>query len=94
MARRRIAAETLTTTDKKAERTLMADSGMAGTSVTLVVPPSAVTPNVGTPAPPPPHHLPFSGFDLTTGLVLAALLLAAGALLLITGRRPTPWRTS
>jgi hypothetical protein len=74
----------------------MEDQGSTGggTSVTLVVPPSAVTPSpTSTPgviANHPRPHLPFSGFDLGTALVLATLLLAVGVLLLLKGRRPNP----
>jgi len=38
----------------------------------------------------PRPHLPFTGLDLTTALILTALLLAIGALLLLSGRRPIP----
>jgi hypothetical protein len=75
----------------------MADSGIGGdgTTVTLVVPPSGVVP---TPTPPgapvvvvsPRPHLPFTGLDVSTALILTALLLAIGALLIVSGRKPTP----
>jgi hypothetical protein len=69
----------------------MADSG-GGTPVTLLVPPSAIVPSPpGVPGVvvSPRPHLPFTGFDVTTALVLAALFLALGVLLIATGRRPT-----
>jgi hypothetical protein len=71
----------------------MTSSGSTGggTTVTLVVrppvgPPSTPTVVVTHPRP----HLPFTGFDLATVLVLITLLLAIGAMFLIAGRRPTP----
>jgi hypothetical protein len=67
----------------------MAESGNGGsaTTVTLVVPPGGLgNPGVTTPVPKP--HLPFTGFDFTSAVVLAALLLAVGVLLLVTGHRP------
>lgn len=70
----------------------MADSTTGGgTSVMLVVPPSATVPAPpGSPVVlvPTRPHLPYTGFDVSTVLVLTALLLALGALLLIAGRRP------
>lgn len=71
----------------------MAHNGSSGgTPVTLVVPPTATSPiptaTQGTSAPAPRPHLPFTGFDLGTALLLTALLLAAGFLLLASGRRP------
>lgn len=72
----------------------MAGNGGGGTPVTLVVPPSAVTPSPtstpGVVVTHPRSHLPFTGLDLTTALILTALLLAIGALLLLSGRRSTP----
>lgn len=66
--------------------------GNDGTPVTLVVPPSATTPApTATPSVVVTHprpHLAFTGFDLSTALLLTALLLAAGLLLLVAGRRP------
>lgn len=67
-------------------------SGNDGTTVTLVVPPAATTPApTATPSVVVTHphpHLPFTGFDLGSALLLTALLLAAGLLLLTSGRRP------
>lgn len=57
----------------------MADSG--GTTVQLVVPGSSVPGQT-----PPPSHIPFTGFDLATALVLAVLLLAVGAALQLVPR--------
>ena len=74
----------------------MAGNGNGGgTSVTIVVPPSSVHPNPpATPAVVVTHprpHLPFTGFDVASALLMAALLLALGALLLVRGHhRPTP----
>lgn len=67
----------------------MADSDSGGTPVTLLIQRET------TPVTQPPHnppvthprpHLPFTGFDLTLALVLAALSLALGAVLLLTAR--------
>lgn len=72
----------------------MADSGSSGggTSVTLVIPAAATPSPTGTPVVVvnPRPHLPFTGFELSTALVLIALLLALGVLLVVTGRRPDP----
>ncbi|MCW2599189.1 MAG: hypothetical protein JWM02_1018 [Frankiales bacterium] len=74
----------------------MADSGSTGggTPVTLVVLPTTSAPSpISTPiavVTNPRPHLPFTGFDFTTALVVITLLLAVGVLLLVTGRRPTP----
>lgn len=65
----------------------MADGN--GTTVTVVVPPGAVTPGVVT----PPVHKPdlaFTGFDVVTALLLAAFLLLAGASVLVAARRHAP----
>jgi hypothetical protein len=65
-----------------------------GTPVTLVVRPGQTTPGHTTPPPTTgPHRLPFSGFDLVTALLLAALLLAAGTVL-TSVRRPRRVRAS
>lgn len=73
----------------------MADSTTGGgTPVVLVVPPSTIAPAPpGTPAVvvSPRPNLPFTGFDVSTVLVVTALLLALGALLLIAGRRPASY---
>lgn len=47
-----------------------------GTPVVLVVPPGSTTP-----APPPHHPLPFTGFALVPLLALAAVLIVAGCFL-------------
>jgi hypothetical protein len=64
-----------------------------GTAVTIVVPPHAVSPTTPPGAPvvvvSPRNNLPFTGFDVSTALVLTALLLAIGVVLILTGRRPT-----
>ena len=70
----------------------MTGNDLGGTPVTLVVPAGATVPTVGH-HPPPPSHLAFTGFDATTALALVLLLLVAGVLLVITGRRPVPRRT-
>jgi hypothetical protein len=57
-----------------------------GTPVTLVVSPGHTTPGHTTP-PPPPAHIPFTGFDLVMALAVAAVLLAAG-IVLSAVRRP------
>jgi hypothetical protein len=70
----------------------MADgNGGGGVPVTLLVQQGAATPTVQAPAP-TPHHLSYTGFDLVTALLLAALLVVAGALLLVTGYRPASFR--
>lgn len=73
----------------------MADSTQqgqgTGTPVTLVVPaapPPVTTPVVHRPGTTPGAHVPFTGFDLVPALLLAALLLALGTALVVTGRRP------
>lgn len=70
----------------------MADSGSTtqGTEVTVTVEQQAVVPpTVGVPQTPPDRPpLAFTGFDLVTALVLAALLLALGSLALVLARRP------
>ena len=58
----------------------MADNP-TGTPVTLVVTKGAVPVT-----PPPPHHLPHTGFAMTAALLLAVLLLALGATLTTLGR--------
>jgi hypothetical protein len=58
----------------------MADNP-TGTPVTLVVTKEAVPVT-----PPPPSHLPHTGFELTAALLLAVLLLALGATLTTLGR--------
>lgn len=70
-----------------------------GTPVTLVVQPRTGTP--GTVAPPPPGqhgHVPFTGFELTTAVLLAVLLLVVGAVLVaaswLTPSRLVPSRVS
>jgi hypothetical protein len=70
----------------------MADSGTTsgGTSVTLLVPAGSTVPGTNPPPVAPPSHIPFTGFDLSTALVLAVLMLAVGTLLVRTGRRPAP----
>jgi hypothetical protein len=74
----------------------MADSGnTGGTPVTLVVPPTAVqpSPTPGVVVTHPRPHLPFTGFDAGTALLLAVLLIALGAVLLVKGHRaPTSRR--
>ena len=55
-----------------------------GTPVTLVVSPSQTVPAT----PPPPHHLPFTGFALVPVLALAAVLVAAGSVLTAVRRQP------
>lgn len=63
----------------------MADNP-TGTSVTLVV-------TKGAPAtPPPPSHLPHTGFEMTAALLLAVILLALGATLTTLGRPLTYFR--
>lgn len=75
----------------------MAENGNgAGTPVTLFVSPqgpspvATATPTVTVPPPLPRPHLPFTGFDLSTALVLTALLLSVGLVFLASGRRPAP----
>jgi hypothetical protein len=67
-----------------------------GTTVTLVVPGPPLTPQpTSTPTVVVTHprpHLPFTGFDLSTALILTVLLLAVGALLITSGRRPAQLR--
>jgi hypothetical protein len=58
--------------------------GPTGTPVTLVVSPGQTTPA----SPPPPHHLPFTGFALVPVLALAAVLVAAGGVLAALRRHP------
>ena len=70
----------------------MADSTSGGTPVTLFVPPGSTTPTVTPPAVRPRPEIPFTGFELTTALVLMALLLAIGTVLVTVGRRPAPSR--
>jgi hypothetical protein len=69
----------------------------SGTPVSLVVAPGQAAPGQTTPghSAPPPHHLPFTGFDLVHVVTLAAVLLVVGALLLrlTHRRRPVPVRT-
>lgn len=78
---------------------LMADNG--GTAVTFRVGVShgpAVAGGTTTPAtgglvvPPHSSPLPFTGFDLGTALLLAALLVSLGCLLLVGGSRRHPIR--
>jgi hypothetical protein len=75
----------------------MADGATGGgTPVTLVVPTVPVTPapaaTPGIVVTRPRPHLAFTGFDLSTALLLTALLLAVGVLLLVSGRRPASLR--
>lgn len=61
--------------------------GADGVDVRLVVPATSPTPGVTTPAPPPvAGGLPRTGADVTALLLLAALILAAGVLLIRSGR--------
>jgi hypothetical protein len=68
----------------------------SGASVTLVVPPSAARPSptpASTPTSTVTHprpHLPFTGFDASTAVLVAVLLVALGALLLVRGRTGLP----
>jgi hypothetical protein len=66
----------------------------SGTPVTLVVAPEQAAPGQTTPGhtAPPPHHLPFTGFDLVHVVTLAAVLLVVGSLLALRFRRPVPAR--
>jgi hypothetical protein len=68
----------------------MAESdSTGGTPVTLVVPPLVAqpSPTPGVAVTRPRAHLPFTGFDAGTALVLAVLLIALGALVLVKGHR-------
>jgi hypothetical protein len=67
----------------------MADDGSSNTPVTLVITKGTSVPPPHT-APHPPSKLSFTGFELTTALLLAALLLAVGSFLLVLGRRRRP----
>lgn len=62
-----------------------------GTSVTLVVPAKPQTPGTPQqpvpPTQPGPSHVPFTGFELTTALTLAAVLLAVGLALVALATR-------
>lgn len=73
----------------------MTGNDLGGTPVTLVIPAGATTPTVlHHPTAPPPSHLAFTGFDATTAFALVLLLLVTGVLLVFTGLRPAPRRTS
>jgi hypothetical protein len=66
-----------------------------GTPVTLIVPPAVAqpSPTPGVVITPPRPHLPFTGFDAGTALLLAVLLIALGALVLVKGHRAAPTTT-
>lgn len=66
------------------------DDGSTGVSVTLVVRTATAVP------PPAKHHghLPFTGLDVVSMLLLAAVLLALGTTLALASRRPVAARAT
>jgi hypothetical protein len=75
----------------------MAHTDGTGTSVTLVISPSPRPITPPTPAVVVTHprpHLPFTGFDTSTALVLMTLLFVLGVAFLLAGRRSTNSRRS